>query len=80
MSRMPHYQSTDPAKAAERAAEVAPCQVTVWRAAGGHLSFAVDDVGRARGDGAAELDARYVDAGEGPESILAWFKETADRY
>ena len=32
------------------------------------------------GGAGAELDARYVDAGEGAESILVRFKETVARY
>ena len=80
---MAHYQSDDPAKAAERAAFAAPCSVSVWRTAGPEgkaVHFVVDKVGSYVHEGADLLDGRYVAKGEGADSIRTWMEKTAARY
>ena len=76
---MPHWQTTDPAKAAARAESVAPCAVSVWRAADGTVHFVVDDT-HIGTDDSELLDGRIMGRGEGADSVLAWFKETASKY
>lgn len=69
-----HYQSADPA----RAAEAAPCSVSVWRTPKG-VHFVADGAGRYASDRAELPGGRYVDKGEGADSIRTWTK-TATPY
>ncbi len=74
-----HYQSDDPAKAAERAELAAPYSVSVWRTANG-VHFVVDRVGRYVSDRAELLDGRYVAKGEGAGHTKTWMEKTAVTY
>ena len=76
---MAHYQSDDPARAAERAESAAPCSVSVWRTPKG-VHFVVDRVGSYVSDRADLMDGRYVGKGEGADSIRTWMEKTAARY
>lgn len=80
---MAHYQSDDPARAAERAVSVAPCSVSVWRTAGPEgraVHFVVDRVGSYVHEGADLLDGKYVGRGESADAIRAWMEKTAALY
>ena len=78
-----HYQSDDPAKAAEHAVSAAPCSASVWRTAGPEgraVHFVVDKVGSYVHEGADLLDGKYVGRGESADSIRAWMEKTAALY
>lgn len=72
---MPHWQSTDAAKAAARAESAAPCTINIWRAADQTVRYVVDDTYIATDDDSDLLDGRIIDRGESADSILAWFEE-----
>lgn len=77
---MAHYQSDDPAKAAEHAESAAPCSVSVWRTDEGAVLFVADKVGSYVSDEADLPDGGYVAKGDGAGAIRTWPEKTAATY